>query len=126
MEGTTGMDDIKVRTRLGYAAYLMLFAVFAVFLLPAVAFEIAFRTIAPHASGLTLIAALVVSCVVTVLAAAVCRVVCVSVSSGAITARRPLPRDFRFDTRVMNAVRSWSRPQWVPSWARYTLPDPRI
>jgi len=41
-------------------------------------------------------------------------------------ARRPLPASFRFDATVMNAVRSWARPQWMPRWPRYTLPDSRI
>ena len=58
------------------------------------------------------------------LIAVVCAVVLLSFVGSA--GRRPLPASFRFDATVMNAVRSWARPQWMPRWPRYTLPDSRI
>lgn len=37
-----------------------------------------------------------------------------------------LPANLRCDHHVADAARSWARPQWVPRWARFSLPDPRI
>ncbi|OXN00495.1 hypothetical protein [Bifidobacterium vansinderenii] len=37
-----------------------------------------------------------------------------------------LPSTLRCDRHVADAARSWARPQWVPRWARFSLPDPRI
>lgn len=34
-----------------------------------------------------------------------------------------LPSDLRYDHHVVNALRSWSAPQWMPRWACFTLPD---
>ena len=45
---------------------------------------------------------------------ACCAVVLLSFVGSA--GRRPLPASFRFDATVMNAVRSWARPQWMPRW----------
>ncbi|MBT1176193.1 hypothetical protein [Bifidobacterium callimiconis] len=37
-----------------------------------------------------------------------------------------LPSTLRCDRHVADAARSWARPQWVPRWARFSLPDSRI
>ena len=71
----------------------------------------------------TALAAMVFAATVTAVCAC-CAVVLLSFVGSA--GRRPLPASFRFDATVMNAVRSWARPQWMPRWARYTLPDSRI
>ena len=34
-----------------------------------------------------------------------------------------LPSNLRYDHHVVNALRSWSAPQWMPRWACFTLPD---
>ena len=71
----------------------------------------------------TALAAMVFVATVTAVCAC-CAVVLLSFVGSA--GRRPLPASFRFDATVMNAVRSWARPQWMPRWPRYTLPDSRI
>lgn len=71
----------------------------------------------------TALAAMVFIATVTAVCAC-CAVVLLSFVGSA--GRRPLPASFRFDATVMNAVRSWARPQWMPRWPRYTLPDSRI
>lgn len=71
----------------------------------------------------TALAAMVFAATVTAVCAC-CAVVLLSFVGSA--GRRPLPASFRFDATVMNAVRSWARPQWMPRWPRYTLPDSRI
>lgn len=116
------MDDIRMATRLGCAAYLLALAP----VLMVVAPVIVLRAAAPYVSGAAVITALVISCVAAAVAFAVHAITCTVVSSGSIAGHRPLPRDFRFDTAICDEVRSWDRPQWVPRWARYTLPDPRI
>lgn len=77
-------------------------------------------------AGVALAAVMAVSCVVIVVSVAVGVAVCRILLTHATAGRNPLPRDFRFDATILDEVRSWSRPQWVPRWARYTLPDPRI
>ena len=37
-----------------------------------------------------------------------------------------LPSVLRCDRHVVDSSRSWTRPQWVPRWARFSLPDARI
>lgn len=71
----------------------------------------------------TALAAMVFAATVTVVCAC-CAIVLLSFVGSA--GHRLLPASFRFDTMVMNAVRSWARPQWMPRWPRYTLPDSRI
>ena len=71
----------------------------------------------------TALAAMIFVATVTAVCAC-CAVVLLSFVGSA--GRRPLPASFRFDATVMNAVRSWARPQWMPRWPRYTLPDSRI
>lgn len=71
----------------------------------------------------TALAAMVFAATVTVVCAC-CAVLLLSFVGSA--GRRLLPDSFRFDATVMNAVRSWARPQWMPRWPRYTLPDSRI
>ena len=71
----------------------------------------------------TALAAMVFAATVTVVCAC-CAVLLLSFVGSA--GRRLLPAGFRFDATVMNAVRSWARPQWMPRWPRYTLPDSRI
>lgn len=70
--------------------------------------------------------AMVFAVTVTAVCAGVCCAAMMLLSVIGAAGRSPLPASFRFDTAVMNAVRSWARPQWVPRWARYTLPDSRI
>ncbi|MBT1172933.1 hypothetical protein JS528_06100 [Bifidobacterium sp. MA2] len=77
-------------------------------------------------SGVAFVAMLAVSCAVIVVATVIVVAVCRVALAHALAGRNPLPRDFRFDTAVCDEVRSWARPQWVPRWARYTLPDSRI
>ncbi|KFJ00949.1 hypothetical protein [Bifidobacterium stellenboschense] len=82
---------------------------------------------ASDTSGTALaVVALAASCAVIVIATVVGVAVHALALCASCAGRKPLPRDFRFDAVLCDKVRSWARPQWVPRWARYTLPEPRI